>query len=348
MRMKANYMEKPCNFIMDDWQVEKVLDLSYEDFSELKTIPLLDQPFIIENKRHMFHKDGIIHGLLALGKGYNDGVLIDAEGYNYARIAAYVPAARDIVNAELDRIVARVIQEATEHTSDGGWQVSFDALEEQFGLTVRVGNGFDKMLFDKLSARKEVCSMRLGPDHIDMTCRLNYCANLEVSPVKSLADLPEERRAALLDNAVGVALELYKGEELYTMLHDSFGLAIHEIRDLGYLSDEAMADICHVPQDVLKGGLRVRDILQMEEISDKATLTHKDSTVLVRLKDLKELTCSGKKDFTALLNARVSDVTVDFDVPELRLGDVKSVELERFRYALESHRQAEQAMGPSM
>lgn len=348
MRMKANYVEKPGNFIMDDWQIEKVVELSYEEFSELKTTPCQPQPFIAENKNCMFHKDSIIHGLLALGQGCHDGILIDTEGYGYARIAAYVPGARDIVNAELDRVVARIIQEAVEHTSDGNWQISFDTLENQFGLNVRVGSGFDKMLFDKLSARKEMFSMRLGPDHIDMTCLLNYCANLEEPPVKSLADFPEERRAALLDNAVGVALEIYEGEELYTMLHDSFGLAIHEIRDLGYLSDKTMADICHVPQDVLKGDLRVRDVLQMDGITDRAAIMHKDSTVLVRLGDLKELTGSGQEEFSTLLDARVADVTVDFDVPQLRLGGVEPGELERFYDALESHRQAEQAMGPTM
>ncbi len=192
----------------------------------------------------------------------------------------------------------------------------------------------------------ELPLIRSGP--IDMTCRLNYCANLEEPLVKSLADLPEERRADLLDSAVGVALELYEGEELYTMLHDSFGLAIHKIRDLGYLSDEVMAETCHVPQAVLSGDLRVCDILQMDGITDQAAITHKDSMVLVRLKDLRELTPSGQEDFSALLDARVADVTVDFDVPQLRLGGVEREELERFYDALESHRQAEQAMGPTM
>ena len=67
MRMKANYVEKPANFIMDDWQIEKVVELSYEEFSGLKTIPSRPQPFIAENKDRMFSKDGVLHGLLALG-----------------------------------------------------------------------------------------------------------------------------------------------------------------------------------------------------------------------------------------------------------------------------------------
>ena len=66
MRMKANYVEKPSNFIMDDWQIEKVVELSHKDFSALKTVPCQPHSFITENQNCMFHKDGIIHGLLAV------------------------------------------------------------------------------------------------------------------------------------------------------------------------------------------------------------------------------------------------------------------------------------------
>lgn len=348
MRMKANLLHKPINFQMDDCLIEKVVELSYEEFSALKIVPLQDQPFIAENKGCMFSRDGIAHCMLALGEGYHDGVLIDAEGYNRAQLAAYIVGARDIVNAELGRAVERIVREATEHTSDGEWRLPFDALEERFGLNIRVGNGFDKMLFDKLSAREEVGGIRMGPDHIDISCRLNFCTDLEKPPAKSLADLPEKRRADLLKNAVGVALELYEGEDLYTMLHDSFGLSIQEIRDLNYLSDEDMADICHVPQAVLNGDMRVRDILQLDGLSERTSFLHKESKFRTRLNDLKELTASGQEEFAALLDARVSDVTVDFDVPQLRLEGVDPAELTRFCEALEAHRQAEQAMGPTM
>ena len=179
MRMKANYVEKPSNFIMDDWQIEKVVELSHEDFFALKTVPCQPQPFIAENKNCMFHKDGIIHGLLALGQGGHDGILIDAEGYDYARIAASVPGARDIVNAQLDRAVARIVQEATEYTSDGNWQVSFDTLEDQFGLNIQVGNGLDSMLHAALKHRPEVASVDMHDGCIEMSCRPEYCRQLK-------------------------------------------------------------------------------------------------------------------------------------------------------------------------
>ncbi len=103
MKIKASLLYKPGNFQMDDCQIEKVVELTHEEFCRLKTTPLADQPFIAESKGCMFSKDGVAHCLLALDQGGSDGVLIESEGYNYPRYAAYVPGMRDIVNAEMER-----------------------------------------------------------------------------------------------------------------------------------------------------------------------------------------------------------------------------------------------------
>lgn len=39
MKFKANFVEKPGNFQMDDCQIEKVVELSHEDFCRLKIAP---------------------------------------------------------------------------------------------------------------------------------------------------------------------------------------------------------------------------------------------------------------------------------------------------------------------
>ena len=54
MKFKANFVEKPLNFQMDDCQIEKVVELSHEDFCRLKITPLDNQPFIRGNKDCMF------------------------------------------------------------------------------------------------------------------------------------------------------------------------------------------------------------------------------------------------------------------------------------------------------
>lgn len=182
MKFKANFVEKPANFQKDDCQIEKVVELSHEDFCRLKITPLADQPFLAEHRDCMFSRDGVIHCLLALGQGSNDGVLIDAEQYDCARLAAYIPGMRDIVNAEMDRAADFIIQWGTENTASGSWCVYFEALEEHLNLTVREGSGFDSMLRAALKRRPEVATVDMHDGCIEMEYHPEYCRQLNGVP----------------------------------------------------------------------------------------------------------------------------------------------------------------------
>ena len=179
MKFKANFTEKPVNFQMDDCQIEKVVELSHEDFCRLKITPLVEQPFIRENKGCMFHRDGIIHCLLALGQGSNDGILVDAEKYDYARLAAYIPGMRDIVNAQMDRAADFIIRWGTENTTSGSWCVYFEDLEEHLDLTVREGSGLDSMLRAALKQRPEVSAVDMHDGCIETEYHPEYCQRLQ-------------------------------------------------------------------------------------------------------------------------------------------------------------------------
>ena len=45
-------------------------------------------------------QDDIAHCLMVLGDGYEDGILIEAEGASYARYAAFLPLVRAAVEAQ--------------------------------------------------------------------------------------------------------------------------------------------------------------------------------------------------------------------------------------------------------
>lgn len=132
------------------------------------------------------------------------------------------------------------------------------------------------------------------------------------------------------------------------MLHGSFGLTVQEIRNHGYLSDQELADICCIPQQVLKGGMAVRDVLPLDGLPKGASLAHKNSVFLIPLEDLKKLTGRGREDFASLLDAQVNDIRVDEGVPELLLEGVEAAELDRLHDELEAHERAERAMSPVM
>lgn len=348
MKIKASFRYNLTITPGNDCWIEKAVELSPDDFFQLQIGPLQEMPFITENKDCMFDDGSVKHCLLLLEQGGLDGVLIQSTGPDYPYYAAYISGMRDILNAELDRAAARIVQDAAEHTRDGNWRVSFDTLREQTGLNVQVGNGLDEMLLEKLAKREEVFSASLRSDRIEMICRLSHCAHPEENASRSLADLPPSRQAAVLENAVSSALGLYRGEDLYTMLHGCFGLTIQEIRDHGYLSNEEMTDICRVPQHMLEGGTTVRDLLGLEGLPEHASLAHRDSVFLVPVEDLKKLTAKGREDFASLLDARVCDIQVDDGAPEFLLEGVEAAELDRLHDELEAHEQAERAMGPAM
>ena len=210
MKFKANFVEKPANFQMDDCQIEKVVELSREDFGRLKITPLANQPFLAEHRDCMFHRDGVIHCLLALDQGSNDGVLVDAEQYNCARLAAYIPGMRDIVNAQMERAADFIIQRGTENTASGSWCVYFDDLEEHLDLTVREGSGFDSMLRAALKRRPEVSAVDMHDGCIEMEYHPEYCRRLN-STLETKA--PELCLKDILPVLAGGGLTLLTHEE---------------------------------------------------------------------------------------------------------------------------------------
>ena len=175
MKIKANLLNKPVNFQMDNCQIEKVVELPRDQFSALVITPLTNQPFIAENKRWMFADDSAVHCLLVLGQGSGDGVLIYSAGYDYPRLAAYLPGIRDILNARLGRAADFIVQQGTEATENGSWNISFEEMEKQTGITVRRGNGLDGMLLEALSCHGEVASAALTDTGIDTVYHPGFC-----------------------------------------------------------------------------------------------------------------------------------------------------------------------------
>ena len=360
MKIKASFRYNLTTTPGNDCRIQKAVELSPDDFFQLQIGPLQEMPFISENKDCMFEDGSIKHCLLALEQGGLDGVLIQSTGPDYPCYAAYISGMRDILNAELDRAADFIVRQCMENSGEGNWCVPFNGrpgcahgyvalheLEEPFGLVIRDGNGLDAMLMDAIRRQPGVTGVELNGGIVETACDLSL-HNRQNAREAASAGFPPERAAELFENAVSSALGLYQGEDLYTMLHGSFGLTVQEIRNHGYLSDQELADICCIPQQVLKGGMAVRDVLPLDGLPKGASLAHKNSVFLVPLEDLKKLTGRGREDFASLLDAQVNDIRVDEGVPELLLEGVEAAELDRLHDELEAHERAERAMSPVM
>ena len=266
MKFKANFTEKPANFQMDDCRIEKVVELSHEDFCRLKITPLADQPFIRENKGCMFHRDGIIHCLLALGQGSNDGILVDAEKYDYARLAAYIPGMRDIVNAQMDRAADFIIRRGTENTTSGNWCIYFEDLEEHLDLTVREGSGLDSMLRAALKQRPEVSAVDMHDGCIEVEYHPEYCQQFQEkkAPELLLKDL----------------LPMLKGGGLMFLCHEEAEQSVLvenlcELTDAGQedhaaLLNARVSEICDTPEgtEIVLTGVDPEELVRFNEAHD--------------------------------------------------------------------------------
>lgn len=343
MKIKANLLNKPVNFQMDDCQIEKVVELPRDQFSALVITPLTNQPFIAENKRWMFADNSAVHCLLALGQGSDDGVLIYSGGYDYPRLAAYLPGMRDILNARLERAADLIVHQGTEATENGSWSISCEELEKQTGITVRRGNGLDGMLLEALMRRSEVDSVSMTDTGIDMAYHLNFCPRIPGQKPCYFTKLPEEQKTQLFYEAVETLLDFFGDENLYGVLHNGLQMPNEEILARGYLTTEAMLAAGAVMSLPENSGISLRDVLQYE-LTEDLSLVHAQGGEPVPLEQEEELTRTERKRFSDVLDAHVLESRAGEHGTELVIGGVKPERLERFRSILDAYKPEDQSM----
>lgn len=91
--MKVNFIRKPTLSELipfDEFIIEKEIVLEKEEFLKFIHDPLNDYDFIGQNIDKMFIKDGIYHCIYVTADDVDYGILVESEGYSYARYAAYL------------------------------------------------------------------------------------------------------------------------------------------------------------------------------------------------------------------------------------------------------------------
>lgn len=95
---KVEFIRKPGRGELDprkkgsNYKIENTITLEAEIFEAFLNSPLGDYDFIEDNIERMYiDKDGIWHCILITAEGYDFGVLVQSEGYSYARYAASIP-----------------------------------------------------------------------------------------------------------------------------------------------------------------------------------------------------------------------------------------------------------------
>ena len=87
--------------------IEKVVVLDDEDFNHFKGNLLSDYDFIRDNLDLMYmENNGDSHCLLVMGQNSDDGILVESEGYSYARYSAHLSSAKLYLTSNMEEAVA--------------------------------------------------------------------------------------------------------------------------------------------------------------------------------------------------------------------------------------------------
>ena len=100
MIIQAELKRKQSEYEGEACVVDKVIELPAQRFRQFSRALLADYDFIAENKNTIRHDDAR-HCLLILDADGTDGVLVDPQGYNYARYSAFVANARSLLTPDM-------------------------------------------------------------------------------------------------------------------------------------------------------------------------------------------------------------------------------------------------------
>ena len=158
--------------------VEKVVELSESEYARFYQSPLAEYDFISENRDLMRQDaDGTWHCLLVLGKNHEDGILVEAEGYDYARYHAFLPKARQLFlldqypsiekfNREMVKLAEEYTRKAIAGQQSGMYRIRTDELTlDEVEVRLLVGMLEDRPELSYLDDLGDELCIKLNPEY---------------------------------------------------------------------------------------------------------------------------------------------------------------------------------------
>ena len=139
MQARAIFRRKEVCFEPSECEIEKVIHLSDSDFARFQQTLLDNYDFLHENADLMRVEDGVTHCLLVVGETFEDGILVNSEGSDYARYAAFFPNAKSFLptQGQTRQVVqAEAPAEAASPSAVGGVSAALLAYGEKMNRLV--------------------------------------------------------------------------------------------------------------------------------------------------------------------------------------------------------------------
>lgn len=174
--MKSIFERKP-DWRLSDFVIEKTVQIPDEDFEKMLQYPMKTQPWIEDNIDLMYRDNhDIFHCILVTGQERTDGILIESEGYAYARYASYVLETSALGypslakwNRKITSAVEFMIRDGIHQQKKNGWKLTYEELEKQTGLCLK-GQSFLQEIFRDilLCERQEVLKLDMKEDYLEI------------------------------------------------------------------------------------------------------------------------------------------------------------------------------------
>ena len=150
------------------------------------------------------------------------------------------------------------------------------------------------------------------------------------------SDLPDERKAELFYEAVGVVCELIEGGELHTLLHNNFELSNEDIRSHRLLPDAELMSMGMAIDDPFDEDIKLWQVFRKADFAQTVNVTLDGSSTSVSLEMMADLMDQRDEDFSEILDAHVCKSQAGENCTEIVIEGVERDVFERFCQECES------------
>ena len=171
--LNATLLHKADGFAPVECVVERIVTIPQRAFDQMLEHPLQDSPYIADHKPYMWHDGDTEHCVLFLSYDSDDGILVQCEGYDYARRSQFIPGAKNLVLAadfstpehRIHEALLRMADEAVKHCHNGEKSLHFKALADKMGLDFEAELG--RALVAHLREREDITMAEYTPFCMD-------------------------------------------------------------------------------------------------------------------------------------------------------------------------------------
>lgn len=166
--LNANMICKADRFVPKKCTVEKVIEVSDSEFKKFIENPMKRNYYLSQYKDLMGYYDDSYHGVLFVNMENGDGLLVNSEGYDYARYSQYIPNAREIIQRNEQTASLDALKTHMDSCVDK-WLKQYES-ENKFGIPLTdliVNSNLAEFFVDYVSERL------IGDPRIE-TCELTH------------------------------------------------------------------------------------------------------------------------------------------------------------------------------